>query len=460
MNKNKKRTRKSKMIESESPVTSVSASPNKPPPSKKQKTAQSEANRKLSITDINGRMTTNVSCQVSGVVILKTGIQQKKGKWGSFTVSRCTILDSKGNSMDIKSYKQQAASDSNKYECFREIEVVFPSKNVTRTDLRYNGGDNKFFIKNPTRLTMTPTSTKTKLAAIKFDSETIEEIQSHADQQSKKINLCGIVTEVQSQQFNGNDGLMVRINDATSTQRHVFYETVGINSTLIKPDEFIFIFNANIQEKDGYINADGGIPLDVNIFKTLKTKQKQLQQMQEKNGLFQWKPTEYDFETFTETSVKKFNRLIIKCKQEGDEFELKEKYKQILLKDVEIADFINLCDVTYQSLKNDKKCKKLSDEQLIEVDSDEVISVWKLEIIISDGTSEPSVTLFNAMGDKLMSITAQQWNKSSEHERKSVIDEVFESKFDMYLTLQKKEHKSGHLFLRTNVVNIKKNESV
>ena len=61
------------------------------------------------------------------------------------------------------------------------------------------------------------------------------------------------------------------------------------------------------------------------------------------------------------------------------------------------------------------------------------------------------------MGDKLMGVTAQQWNKSDEQERKSVVNEVFESKFDMYLTLQKKEHKSGYLFLRTNVVNIERN---
>ena len=107
MNKHRKRTRKGKMIESESSVTSLHASPNKPPPLKNKRTDWNEKKPRSSIMNVNGRMTTNVTCQVSEVVISKTRLQEKKENWGSLRVSWCTILDGKWNSMNVKSLDQQ-----------------------------------------------------------------------------------------------------------------------------------------------------------------------------------------------------------------------------------------------------------------------------------------------------------------------------------------------------------------
>ena len=117
---------------------------------------------------------------------------------------------------------------------------------------------------------------------------------------------------------------MIRINDASGTQRHVFYEEHALNIDLIKQNEFIFILNANVQERDGYINCDGGMPLDANVFKSLKKKQKQMNQIQENDAIYKWQPKEYDFDQFTLTSVKKLDYLTKKCKSQGVEFELKK----------------------------------------------------------------------------------------------------------------------------------------
>ena len=110
------------------------------------------------------------------------------------------------------------------------------------------------------RITMTPANAKTRLASMKFNAKTIKEMQDNVQCQVTKINLCGIVTEVETQQFKESEGIMIRISAASGTQRDVFYEKRVIEMELIKKDQFIFIFNANVQEKDGYINADGGIP--------------------------------------------------------------------------------------------------------------------------------------------------------------------------------------------------------
>ena len=74
MNKNKKRTKKGKMIKSESPVTSISASPSKPPPLTTQRIDWNARKRRSSIMDVIGRMTSNVTSQVSEVVISKTSL--------------------------------------------------------------------------------------------------------------------------------------------------------------------------------------------------------------------------------------------------------------------------------------------------------------------------------------------------------------------------------------------------
>ena len=270
----KQRKRRGRTIEPESPVTSTSTSPTKQPPSKKQKTNQNETVRTLAISEINGRFTTNVVCRVQGIVLTKEEPQEMKGKYGRFQLSQFTMVDMNGKAIDVKSYKQKALADANKYEKFREVEVVFSTKDVSRTDLRYNRADNKYYIKNPVRVTMTPMNVKTKLSTMKFSFKTIEEMQNNVQGQVTKNNICGIVTEIMTQQFQQREGLMIRINDASGSQRHVFYERNVIDATLIKKDGFIFIWNANVQEKEGYINADGGIPLDPNAKQMLRMQEK------------------------------------------------------------------------------------------------------------------------------------------------------------------------------------------
>ena len=385
---------------------------------------------------------------------MKQKQQEKQGKYGHFQLSQFTMFDADANSIDVKSYRQKAISDASKYEEFRGVEVIFATKDVSRSELRYNNANNKYFIKNPVRVTMTPSNEEKTLAGMKFESKLIEQIQAEADCQVKKVNISGIVTEIENQQFKQNEGLVLRINDTSGTQRHVFYEKHALNTDLIKQNEFIFILNANVQERDGYINCDGGIPLDANVFKSLKKKQKQMNQMQENDALYKWQPKECDFNQFTLTSVKKLDYLTKKCKSQGVELELKEKYQQILLENVQIIDFVNLCDATYQSLKNDRKCRKIKEDQLETTDAKNIINVWKLNVIISNGDYEHELAFFNVMGDALMDVTAQQWFSMDETKKQRVVDVSMESSFNIYLTLKKKEYAKDKFSLRENVVRI------
>ena len=448
----KKRTKRSKPMESESPVTTPEVSPTKQPPKKKQKSSRKNAMKKLKIRDINGRMLTTGTCEVTGIVIACTGVQERFGKYGRYHVSQCTLLDEFGNSIDVKSYKEQAASDADKYQKHREVQVVFETKNIVRNELRYNCAANKYHIRNPSRITMTPTSVSKTLNTMVFENETIETVKDLATHGAMKKHLSGIITEINKKEFNGKEGLMFRVNDATASQMHIFYEIPGKNVGLVQEGEFIFIWNATIQKKDNYINSDGGVCLDVNVFKSLKKQEKTMKKMLEQDEMYRWSPKKYDFADFTPISIEKIKSLWRRCRRE-EEFELKDKYHEIVLQDVEIEDFENLSTSTYLSAKADAKHKKLSEEELAEMSPNHVEHNWMLKVVISNGIEEYRITLFNSMGDKLMKTSAQDWQKSSESKKQKIIETIFKAKFDVYLTLQKKEYQ-GRMELKTNVVNL------
>ena len=422
------------------------------PRTKKQKTQENEIGVKsVSINEINGRHTSNIKCETKGIVIAKIKPQERIGQFGKFKVSSCTIIDESGDSMDVKSTGLQAFSHSNKYDMYREIEVVFQTKNVSRADLRYAGGNSKHLIQNPVRITMTPSAPKTNLAKLQLEFETIEAVKTGATYQVRKANLCGIITEVQNKQFKSSSGLLIRINDETGTQSHVFYDAESINIDLIQLNEPIFILNANVQQKDEYVNSHGGIIADVKMFKTLKKQQKKLKQALDRKEIYEWQPKKYDFSTFNTVSVRKLHRISLKCKDE--EYELKKKNEEIALQHVHI-EFNNLCAVTYPALKSDPKRKKLDEEKVTQVEPEDITQIWKIGITISDEKGEDSVMVFSKVGDELMGITAETWHKMNETRRQNVINQALDSTFTFYLTLQKKEYQPGRFALRKNVVKV------
>ena len=62
------------------------------------------------------------------------------------------------------------------------------------------------------------------------------------------------------------------------------------------------------------------------------------------------------------------------------------------------------------------------------------------------------------MCDILMGVTAPQWFSVNEKKKQRVIEVSLEAKFNIYITLQKQEHKSGYFNLRQSIVKVEQIE--
>ena len=76
-----------------------------------------------------------------------------------------------------------------------------------------------------------------------------------------------------------------------------------------------------------------------------------------------------------------------------------------------------------------------------------IINVWKLDVILSTGSHEPELIIFNVMTDALTDVTAQQRHVMTKTKTQPVIDISVDSALNIHLSLEKTEYATDKFWL-------------